>query len=347
MIRRPRLVAFACILTLAICAPAPADAQEPFLQLVPQWPEGAAQGREFGLIVDMAVRANGHVYVLDSRAPALVELNAEGHVAAVVEGRGGGPSEFRRPQELALTDEGVVVLDAGQGNLRWFSADRGLFKQRDSWIPPINLRSFCMMGESIVGLGLRVEAGTAMFFIFDGRRELTTQFGLPADATTFPVPALARGRILCLEDQRTIVFLPDLHGRVFALSESGKLLWTRDIPGYEQVEVDSGTGWVRFSAPEGHHDRGAALAAYDGHIIVQHARVDPGSPQVEEASEVRTTILSLVDGSIVATSGRLPRIAASRGRILVGYTNSLVPAPLSYMGPEAISRERPGIRRKR
>lgn len=339
MIQRPRLAAFAFILTLA-SVPTSADAQEPLLQLIPQWPEGAAQGWEFGLIVDMAVRSNGHVYVLDSRAPALVELNTEGRLETVLEGRGGGPSELRRPQELEVTDEGVVVLDAGQGNLRWFIADGPTFEQRDSWVPPINLRSFCMMGESVVGLGMRVEAGTAMFFIFDDRRELTTQFGLPAGETTFPISALARGRVLCLEDQRTIVFLPDLYGRVFALSESGKLLWAQDIPGYEQVQVDSGTGWTRFSAPKGHHDMGAGLADYNGHIIVQHARVDPGSPQVEEASEVRTTILSLVDGSIVATSGGLPRIAATRGRTLVGYTNSLVPAPLSYTGPETLSRTR-------
>ncbi len=75
-------------------------------------------------------RRSGHLYVCDVARDMVIILDNRGKVLARIGKRGGGrgPGEFRRPVQVAVSGDEVVVLDAGNSRLQVFDL-QGRFRR--------------------------------------------------------------------------------------------------------------------------------------------------------------------------------------------------------------------------
>lgn len=302
------------------------------IDVVPVWEAGDNTGLGFALIVDMAPGPDGAVYVLDELAPGFSLLAHDGAVIASISGQGRGPSEFSGPADIETAPDGSpVVLDVGAGRLSWYHRDGRGFRADSSWIPPVPLRSICYLNGRLFGLGTSMVTNAGLLHEFDDGHDLVRSFGLPDEPRDIPTTALGSGRLLCVDDADVLLFLPDVYGRVFAFSPDGRLLWEQSLPGYLQMTVEAGPGWIRYTAPkQGYTHMGTSLIETKGMVIAQYARVDSSTRRSVEAERVTSVLMALGDGTLISTREDLPRLVAGAGPAFFGFENVPVPRALRY-----------------
>lgn len=319
---------------VALVAAAGLHGQVPIPELHEEWATEGWGSFDFGLIVDVAPSSDGGLLVLDDIGYGFALLDAEGRHVASLMAKGRGPSEFEAPLAIQQDADGrVVVLDASHGTLRWFRREGDGFDLDESWRPPMNLRDFCLLGTGMAVLGVDpINDPAHVVHVLGPDRTIRSSSRVPAEEAEVPLLALSDGRLACIEDAGMILFLPDVLGAVFAFSESGRFLWGTSLPGYAQMGIEGGAGWIRYTpGDEGRTDMGAAVTAFGSVGVVQYARVEEGSPRADEAAEVTTIYLDLRDGRVVGTSTDTPRIVAVVGDTrLFGYRNWPLPAATSY-----------------
>lgn len=68
--------------------------------------------------VDLDVVESGSVFVLDAQLARIVVATPEGEPMAVIGAEGQGPGEFSNPDGLAVTEDSIFVVDAGNGRVQ-------------------------------------------------------------------------------------------------------------------------------------------------------------------------------------------------------------------------------------
>lgn len=81
-----------------------------------------ATGR-IGVVSDLWLAGDGRLWVADRVDHRVVALDADGRELLSLGGEGEGPGELRRPEALAVSDSGVVVLDFGNRRLQHLAFD--------------------------------------------------------------------------------------------------------------------------------------------------------------------------------------------------------------------------------
>lgn len=68
--------------------------------------------------VDIDVAASGDVYVLDGQLASILVLSPDGDVLATIGAEGQGPGELSNPSALAVTQDSIRIVDAGNGRVQ-------------------------------------------------------------------------------------------------------------------------------------------------------------------------------------------------------------------------------------
>jgi DNA-binding beta-propeller fold protein YncE len=120
---------------------------------------GSVQGERFferpvGLAID---RKAGHVYVSDMPRHLVYIMDLHGNVLARMGKRGGGgaPGEFRRPSDLAVNREHLIVLDEGNARIQVFDLHG-------------NFQSEFPLGNSQTPLSLALDADSRVLLVNGG-----------------------------------------------------------------------------------------------------------------------------------------------------------------------------------
>ncbi len=115
------------------------------------WTVGGTS-QDTSLLIPLALAADDeHVYVLDRGASRVVALRAsDGSVAWFAGREGSGPGELKRPQGIARSPAGeVIVSDAGNGRLVVFGTD-GRFRRAVAVATPPYFDNLCALDDGSV-----------------------------------------------------------------------------------------------------------------------------------------------------------------------------------------------------
>lgn len=86
------------------------------------------QGEGFSRIQSITVDAQGRIYLLDSKASCVYIFSADGSRLKHFSQKGEGPGDLTRPYQIALTDQGEVLVTESMNRVSYFTPDGG-FKQ--------------------------------------------------------------------------------------------------------------------------------------------------------------------------------------------------------------------------
>ena len=120
-----RRALFACAIAVACCAAPEAAAPPERIVLSEVDTLISAESALVASAVDLDVGPAGNIYLADWRANQIVRLDRWGRTTTL--GRGGqGPGEFQRPSVVRVTDDGIVVVDAGNLRIQRLRSDGAL-----------------------------------------------------------------------------------------------------------------------------------------------------------------------------------------------------------------------------
>jgi DNA-binding beta-propeller fold protein YncE len=102
----------------------------------------SAQTSDVGVVADLAVAPNGDVWIADRANSQLLVMRPDGSRLKAFAKRGSGPGELSRPEALALSDSMILVLDAGNARVQYFTfkgVPAGQFSLNTAVIVPVAL----------------------------------------------------------------------------------------------------------------------------------------------------------------------------------------------------------------
>ena len=161
-----------------IAAGQPAPRLEPVARI------GVLDGADhetFGEIADVAVDANGSVFVLGRSTFDIRWFDSTGRYRGRGGRKGAGPGEFTGPRSLAIgTGNVVFALDAKHRRISTYDASGDRLVHRGDVSLPFRLTDFCVLGDRIVGVGALATTGPgarALLHEFDLDGKLLRSFG--------------------------------------------------------------------------------------------------------------------------------------------------------------------------
>ncbi|HEX6751738.1 MAG TPA: 6-bladed beta-propeller [Longimicrobium sp.] len=294
-----------------------------------------------GVVQDVASDAHGNFAALDAQSQTVRIFSPSGRFLARVGRPGRGPGEFFVPVAVAYDGSGhLYVLDQANQRVEVFapaSAGSGHVRSFPIDFPASDL---CALGDRLYLLGFR--NGTLIHtYTFDGHP--AESFGAaerPRDPY-FSV-SLARGLIECMEEARTVIFLPLLSANVRGWRVDGRLQWTSSIPGYEPVVIRRSGRRVTYSrGPNNRHHMASSIAKLDGaSALIQVGFVRDGARSAEEFTEVGSYRVFAADGRVRRVTSNTPRIL----QIGAGYAFGVRPDPFPTVTVFRISQSTQGQR---
>ncbi|HEX7051146.1 MAG TPA: 6-bladed beta-propeller [Longimicrobiales bacterium] len=284
----------------------------------------------FGAIRDIAVDANGNIYILDDHAANVRVFDPKGDLLAVAGREGEGPGEFRTGGiRSAGIDAGgrLHILDVDNLRISTFELTDTALVFRESAeleFPPMDL---CVIGDRrfVLVNPAQVTSG-ALIREVDGQGHVLNAFGerekpqgelrgILGERDDF----LNYGRLACDATTGTVVLLNDMFPLVRAFSADGEPLWRQPIPDYHQqrFEVVRGgrmDGAIKYGIPDpaSGTSHGAMAVSTDGagHVFASLMEFRD-EPVVEKRYEVR--VLDVRTGEQVArkwTEGVVAKVRA-------------------------------------
>jgi hypothetical protein len=297
----------------------------------------------FGQIREIAVDDVANVYVLDDQALTLKRFDRDGTFRGGAGRSGGGPGEFRAPTGLALDDNGrIQVLDMAHRRITTFATVDTVMNLVDEFTIPFHAVDFCRLGSRYFVLSVAQDDGIIHEIAADGRVLLSfgeSPIEIPDEIREHAQLMRdngARGRLICISDPPTVVFVPEMIPRVQAFSPEGKLLWAVALANYRQRRWE-------FSPPNGVRmapdpATGTAHTAVDAALVGAEligVTLHEGSVANPEGHlELRT--ISLEDGREHEPRKAAGILASVRHDRLYTYVND--PFPLITIAPIATQR---------
>jgi hypothetical protein len=205
------------------------------------------------MIADIAVDANGNLFVLDRFTFDIRWFDSTGRYRGRGGRKGAGPGEFAGPRSLAIgTGSVVYALDARHRRISRYDASGDRLVHRGDIRLPFGLTDFCVLGNRVVGVGASAATrpgARALLHEFDLDGKLLRSFG-PADQP--PAELLTRlgptagtilranfnnSRVWCEPEFDRILMLDVGRPLVRVFSRDGKLVRRVELPDFNYPEV--------------------------------------------------------------------------------------------------------------
>lgn len=278
-----------------------------------------------GEIVDLAIDKNGLYYLVDVGRHAVWIADGEGNLIRRIGREGSGPGDLRHPFSVAVLNESIYVLDAGNRRISVFSAEGGI------------LLSFRVDGPRTGGIASNGNDLVAvkglwdatLFTVYDaegneiGKRgsQAPDYWGLHLGSRY--ISTTPDGQILTSDPTRYNVLRMDWDGQILAE-------YTADSPGFGEFDrsgpgmVESSRGtvvnvpdvlktWTPMSRP----------LAVGGHVFAQWMKMKISVNGETGSTSQHYGDLFTMEGEPVRLAMELPlQFFAARGELLYGIDNA-------------------------
>ncbi|MDT8369876.1 MAG: 6-bladed beta-propeller, partial [Longimicrobiales bacterium] len=301
---------------------------------------GVSQGdpeEEFGQIKALTrLDTSDIILILDPYRGRLSAFDRDGTFLASTGRLGQGPGEFRVPRALSSMRERIFVYDPA--NIRiseyaWNAEGAELALQRESRAP-FEAKGMCAAEDRLYFLAYH--EGRIVHQLDPDTGELVS-FGSPFRSGHPNVEwSSTNGLIGCNEETRSVYVGGFVTPIVRRYDLNGELIWEAEIPDFPAARITPNEyGGVRMRMAEG-EDRSLTLVSLamvpTVGLVVQYA--DAAAVRIramEDLIDVRTSIFSLDDGSLLASGiTSLPRIDLVDGEFAYSRGNDPFPRVKIY-----------------
>lgn len=276
-----------------------------------------------GYVRDATVDSFGRVLVLDSRARSVVVFSNVGEYLQTLGRPGGGPGEFRDPQGVDATHDGLVFVFDAFGRVTVFRSQPDSLYLFRTFEVGFRVYDGCVMQDHVFLHGADdADPSAIRKHTLDGRP--VSSFGV-AYKTDNPVVArqLSRGRIACVEREGLVLWAPTLLPELHVYTAAGRLNWVVDLLGLRPIdlfEIPSGSG---MRIPDGGYHAAASVVADDALPLafLSIAHLERDSTGRRRTTEFLTVLLCVPERKALSLGSVLPRIVASQaGNAFVAHS---------------------------
>ena len=332
-------------ITVEIPAPQPIQVEDELsidFSLVlpePRMRVGAVDGADaevIGLINDLAVDADGNIYVADEHGQNIRRYSPSGDLLDIIGREGSGPGEFRFMRRIHVDRDAQLLYTLNSGNLRMSVFEIGGGEpvlREETPIPAMTTTDFCLLGDRLYLAGLR---DNRIIHEMDPAGDVMRSFGTVPTAgededggalLRSVVASMALGDLVCSEAAGLLVFVAANRPEVRAFTPDRALVWRTEIENFATAEVTRlPNGGVQFgmnSAAGGNHSVLSVALLNRENVVVQ---VGFGNLQVRAyEGEIVSRIYDLATGREVARRTDLPLISYVQGGTAWGYHNHPFP----------------------
>lgn len=292
--------------------------------------------QELGRIAAVVRDSAGHLFVLDSRTPALLQYTADGVYVGAVRGRGGGPGELAGPSALALDPTGrLLVMDPRNGRILVYAPSDHGPRYLSEVRPELVSRSLCTIGARWY---LQAPGGRGVIHELSPAGGVVRSFGEPVDLAPFfsgPAPPLIQetfglGPMLCTAAPDLIVALATAVPVVRAFAPDGQLVWNHQLADYHPLELEQSARGMRGRPAPGTGSQVAlGMTRWAGDTLLVQLEVRHQEAGADSTPmDIDSRFLSLKTGEELGRTRSLPRIAIRQGDTLYAFRNDPFPQVL-------------------
>ena len=316
----------ALAVSLLSCEPHPRTAAEATLEtelpiLLQLGARDTPSQEVFGRIEDVTIDVRGRLFLLDSRPPSMHVFEVNGEHLFSWDSRGKGPGEFTAPTQVAVNEEGaVVVADRVRLVLMVFEENEGrLTHRRDIRIPGVPL-DLCLLG----GLAIVPSSTAEAIFLVDLQSDQIEVVPFPFETNPLARGSFSLGDLVCPTRTSLGAWNRLFTGAVTFLGPNGHPVEQRVLPNFRPI--DTFTVGNRFSQrpPAG----GFSVANLPGRLsetelVLQVTHLPRGGEKPGRRVDPLTFLLTL--DSIVGPFAGIPRLSFVRPPFAVSVKNDSVP----------------------
>ncbi|MDD8025134.1 MAG: NHL repeat-containing protein [Acidobacteriota bacterium] len=239
----------------------------------------------FHMPSDLAVDAQGRIYVLDSGNHRIQVFGPDGKFLKTIGRQGQGPGEFFMPNAIDFDAQGnLYVCESQAARLQAIAPDGKIAKTLkltegsvgDTRV--LKNGGFVMTAGSGIGMA-RVTVGGSQeetlrppLKAVDGEGKIVREFGLAADYGDMLINAMANRTLLAIDGSDNAYVVFPYQNRIEKYAPDGRLLWRADRPlayameikGKGEIKTEGGGGNQRSTLRMPDLTRCASGAAVDG-----------------------------------------------------------------------------------
>lgn len=295
----------------------------------------------FGRLEDVAVDAEGRLYVLDSQNHEVRVFTATGDFLTVIGGQGGGPGELLSPRSVTVATSGEVLVGDTRMSVSVFSPHgrNGQFQFQKSFSVNVEPLDICIVGEVLYVHGVSPNQMHTIH-TYDLNGEPLGSFSDLYGSENFMVNhQMSTGTLTCVEHAGTIVFTPKfLVDGIRGYRVDGTLAWFTSVSGYDPVSVvEKGSGTVSMEVPvEGMHVLASQVSFADSFVFLQFEHVvgHPSRDSDRQTHIIRNIVIDATSGLVYPISTELYGVVAAAPGFVVTTGTNPHPVLTYYRGIE-------------
>jgi len=286
-----------------------------------------ARGKnQLSSIRDVAVSADGTVYVLDPRAQRFDAFSVDGTLVATASLSDRDGKNITGHLLAPLPTGGAIVYDAAANRIHRYSLRGGMLKEVGSVTVGVETaKDICVLGDTLYLLAYRNDR-IVQAYLTDGRH--LGSFGVPPGSTTAVRRAVvgAGGHLSCSVRSRTVTVELTASDRITAFHSDGTEAWQYIIPGFQGISFRTKPdGGVQISTDATSRDGVASIfGTGTAYTTIQVIRLRPGETRIE------STMLRNSDGAPVATLSTIPMMREANASFMIETPSALRIRALFY-----------------
>lgn len=282
--------------------------------------------RTFGLITDVAVGPDGGFAVLDAQAQNVRWFDVDGAFRGEISRVGEGPGELRRPNSIAWTRSGeLLVLNSGNHRLSAYAPKPSGLVHLSDWSGPVwgsmaRGRQLCevqgriyLRGLDVNGMVLHeVDPDEGVVRSFESAVEVPRELAGPMEGLA--APQMNAGSVECIDDPPMVVSMGGYSLVVRSFNPNGELLWETRPEGLVQREWylgSDGLPAVRMGDDENPTEYGESVVRWGPESVLAQFSTYPVPEEGSGAEPPPLSVeLDLRTGVERSRSGNLPPFVA-------------------------------------
>lgn len=255
----------------------------------------------FGRIGDIVADVEGRIHILDyenkeSRVfgPAGAHLYSFGR-------QGEGPGEFQYPSQLALFEDGSLMVAGRSGRVQFFDVLAETYERMGGFTVEFTPEDACVLNGEIYLHGALAEQSDHSIHVYSRQGTHRRSFGpVYQSDNEFIRLSISDGTIACDRATGTVVFGFTYVPLLYGYSAAGKHRWTSRIRSFEPMPVeqyvsDRGTPGVRYGYDAGTHRIAELVDGPGAGVVAQTAEYPP--EEADRADGPLDTYLISADGT--------------------------------------------------